>query len=141
MLQKLTWIAKAETAVASAEEVWSFSAVSEAKINVCVSGGAGGIGQPMSMLMAMNPLVKEVSIQDMTMTMVPLSGVDADLSHLEYPSNVFRFAIDPSQPAGGSAGGVPYGCHLVLVPAGMPRKPGMTVMTSLDQRWHRQGAP
>ena len=24
-------------------------------------GGAGGIGQPMSMLMAMNPLVKEVS--------------------------------------------------------------------------------
>ena len=50
--------------MASAERMWSFSAVSEAKINKCVSGGAGGIGQPMSMLMAMNPLVKEVSIQE-----------------------------------------------------------------------------
>ena len=31
--------------------------------------------------------------------LVPPSGVDASLSHLEYPSNVFGFAIDPSQPA------------------------------------------
>ena len=30
---------------------------------------------------------------------VPPSGVDADLSHLEYPNNVFGFALDPSQPA------------------------------------------
>ena len=30
---------------------------------------------------------------------VPPSGVDAGLSHLKYPSNVFGFAIDPSQPA------------------------------------------
>ena len=59
----------------------SFSAVSEAKFKVCVNSGAGGIGQPMSMLMAMNSLVKEVSIQDVTIATVPPSGVDADLSH------------------------------------------------------------
>jgi len=104
----------------------SFSAVSEAKFKVCVSGGAGGIGQPMSMLMAMNPLVKEVSIQDVTMAMVPPSGVAADLSHLEYPSNVFGYAIDPSQPAVDQLEECLTGCHLVLIPAGVPRKPGMT---------------
>ena len=104
----------------------SFSAVSEAKFKVCVSGGAGGIGQPMSMLMAMNPLVKKVSIQDVTMAMVPPSGVVVDFSQLEYPSNVFGFAINLSQPAVDQLEECLTGCHLVLIPAGMPRKPGMT---------------
>lgn len=27
---------------------------------MCINGGAGGIGQPLTMLMSMNPLVKEV---------------------------------------------------------------------------------
>eukprot|EP00441_Pelagodinium_beii_P042320 CAMPEP_0197646694 /NCGR_PEP_ID=MMETSP1338-20131121/23799_1 /TAXON_ID=43686 ORGANISM="Pelagodinium beii, Strain RCC1491" /NCGR_SAMPLE_ID=MMETSP1338 /ASSEMBLY_ACC=CAM_ASM_000754 /LENGTH=79 /DNA_ID=CAMNT_0043220349 /DNA_START=66 /DNA_END=302 /DNA_ORIENTATION=- len=31
---------------------------------VCVCGGAGGIGQPLSMLMAMNPLVGELCVYD-----------------------------------------------------------------------------
>ena len=58
----------------SRERTWrncasrSFSAVSEAKFKECVNGGAGGISQPMSMLMAMNPLEKEVSIQDVAIT-------------------------------------------------------------------------
>ena len=41
----------------------SFSAVSEAKFKVCVNGGAGGIGQPMSMLMAMNLLVTKLAFR------------------------------------------------------------------------------
>ena len=39
------------------------SAASAAK--VCVVGGAGGIGQPLSLLMKMNPLVTHVSVFDM----------------------------------------------------------------------------
>ena len=71
----------------------SFSAVSEAKFKMCVNGGTG---QPMSVLMAMNPLVKDV-IQDVTMAMVPQSRVDADLLHLENSSNI-GFATALSQP-------------------------------------------
>lgn len=105
----------------------SFAASSDkAKFKVCVSGGAGGIGQPLSMLMGMNPLVKELSIQDVTMSMVPAAGVAADLSHLEFPSKVNGYAMDPSKPAVDQLEECLTGCHLVLIPAGVPRKPGMT---------------
>jgi malate dehydrogenase len=96
------------------------------QFKVCVSGGAGGIGQPLSMLMAMNPSVAEVSVQDVTMAMVPPSGVAADLGHLEFPSKVVGYATDPSKPAVDQLEAALTGCNLVLVPAGMPRKPGMT---------------
>merc|ERR1719335_1081416 len=49
------------------------------KFKVCVSGGAGGIGQPLSMLMTLNNSVGELSIQDVSMAMVPPAGVAADL--------------------------------------------------------------
>lgn len=99
---------------------------SKAEFKVCISGGAGGIGQPLSMLMAMNPRVKEVSIQDVSMAMVPPTGVAADLGHMEFPSKVVGYATDPSKPAVDQLEACLSGCHLVLVPAGMPRKPGMT---------------
>lgn len=98
----------------------------KAQFKVVVCGGAGGIGQPMSMLMAMNPLVKELWVQDVTMAMVPPAGVAADLSHLEKPSRVHGVAIDPSQPAVDQLEECFSGADLVLVPAGLPRKPGMT---------------
>eukprot|EP00933_Yihiella_yeosuensis_P050296 TRINITY_DN48069_c0_g1_i1.p1 TRINITY_DN48069_c0_g1~~TRINITY_DN48069_c0_g1_i1.p1 ORF type:complete len:385 (-),score=123.68 TRINITY_DN48069_c0_g1_i1:427-1419(-) len=97
-----------------------------AQFKVCVSGGAGGIGQPLSMLMGMNPLVKEVSIQDVSMAMVPPAGVAADIGHLEYPCKVSGYAIDPSKPAVDQLEACLTGCNLVLIPAGVPRKPGMT---------------
>lgn len=93
---------------------------------VCVSGGAGGIGQPLSLLMSMNPAVKELCVQDVTMAAVPPAGVAADLGHIEFPSKVKGFATDPSQPAIEQLEECLTGCNLVLVPAGMPRKPGMT---------------
>merc|ERR1719157_273590 len=74
-----------------------FSTAPQFKVTVC--GGAGGIGQPLSLLMAMNPLVKELSVQDVTMAMVPPGGVAADLDHLEKFCRVNGFAIDPSKPA------------------------------------------
>lgn len=98
----------------------------KAQFKVVVCGGAGGIGQPMSMLMAMNPLVKELAVQDVTMAMIPPSGVAADLDHLEKPCRVSGFAIDPSQPAVDQLEECLTGADLLLVPAGLPRKPGMT---------------
>lgn len=97
-----------------------------AQFKVCVCGGAGGIGQPLSMLMSMNPSVAEVSVVDLTMAMVPPAGVAADLGHLEFPAKVVGYAADPQQPAVDQLEAALTGCHVVLIPAGVPRKPGMT---------------
>merc|ERR1711972_1162911 len=75
---------------------------------------------------AMHPAVTELAVQDVTMAMVPPAGVAADLGHLERPSKVTGYAIDPSQPAIDQLGECLTGADLLLVPAGLPRKPGMT---------------
>jgi malate dehydrogenase len=93
---------------------------------VCVCGGAGGIGQPLSMLMAQNPHVSELCVFDLTLAMVPAEGVAADLSHLEMKSKVKGYALDKDDKPIEKLQECLTGCHLVLVPAGMPRKPGMT---------------
>merc|ERR1719198_976144 len=78
------------------------------------------------MLMALDERVGELVVQDVTMAAVPAGGVAADLGHLETPAKVTSFAMDPAQPPVDQLGGVLAGCDLVLVPAGVPRKPGMT---------------
>merc|ERR1719238_37502 len=60
------------------------------------------------------------------MAMVPAAGVAADLSHIEKKAKVKAYAIDPKVPAVDQLQNCLTGCHLVLVPAGVPRKPGMT---------------
>eukprot|EP00933_Yihiella_yeosuensis_P038692 TRINITY_DN3261_c0_g1_i1.p1 TRINITY_DN3261_c0_g1~~TRINITY_DN3261_c0_g1_i1.p1 ORF type:complete len:330 (-),score=90.92 TRINITY_DN3261_c0_g1_i1:159-1148(-) len=91
---------------------------------VCVVGGAGGIGQPLSMLMAMDPNVAELAVYDLTLAMVPAEGVAADISHLNKKCKVKGYAFDKDDKAIAVAGECLTGCHLVLVPAGVPRKPG-----------------
>jgi len=93
---------------------------------VCVVGGAGGIGQPLSMLMTMDKNVKEVSVYDLSIAMVPPGGVAADLSHLEGSTKVKGYAGELNQPPKNFMGEALKGCSLVLIPAGMPRKPGQT---------------
>jgi len=97
----------------------------QGSFKVCVVGGAGGIGQPLSLLMATCPLVKELSIIDLNIAMVPAEGVQADLSHIEgkckVTSCVLTLNVDK---AIDKAGDALSGCDLVLVPAGVPRKPG-----------------
>jgi hypothetical protein len=44
-----------------------------------VTGAAGGIGQPLALLMKMNPLVGELSLYDVVGT----PGVGADLGHID----------------------------------------------------------
>merc|ERR1719269_164291 len=74
----------------------------------------------------MNENVKELSVQDVTMALVPAAGVAADLSHLETKCKVVPYSIDPKLPAVDQLKDCLSGCDLVLVPAGVPRKPGMT---------------
>merc|ERR550532_2546675 len=93
---------------------------------VCVCGGAGGIGQPLCLLMAQNPHVRELCVFDLTLAMVPAQGVATDLSHLEKKSKVKGYALDKDDKPVEKLGECLKGCDLVLVPAGMPRKPGMT---------------
>merc|ERR1719359_1859950 len=93
---------------------------------VCVCGGAGGIGQPLSLLMSMNPLVGELSIFDLTIAMVPPAGVAADLAHIEKNCKVRGYSMAPDDKPINVLEDCLKGCDLVLVPAGIPRKPGMT---------------
>jgi len=70
-------------------------------------------------------MVKELSIIDLNVAMVPAGGVAADLSHLEGKCKVTsRTLVVNEDKAISKAGDVLQGCDLVLVPAGVPRKPG-----------------
>merc|ERR1712176_333287 len=102
------------------------SATASGNFKVCVCGGAGGIGQPLCLLMAQNPHVRELCVFDLTIAMVPAAGVATDLSHLEKKSKVVGYSLDKDDKPVDKLGECLKGCDLVLVPAGMPRKPGMT---------------
>ncbi|KAJ3042980.1 hypothetical protein HDV00_006287 [Rhizophlyctis rosea] len=79
-------------------------------------GAAGGIGQPLSLLVKSNPLVTELALYDIANT----AGVAADLSHINTPAKVTGYRGDEQLAE------ALKGCHLVIIPAGIPRKPGMT---------------
>merc|ERR1712113_1144396 len=99
--------------------------VPKGEFKVCVVGGAGGIGQPLSLLMASCPLVKELAIIDLNVAAVPAEGVQADLSHIEGQCKVTSTVLTLNQDKTiDKAGAALTGCDLVLVPAGVPRKPG-----------------
>lgn len=92
------------------------------KVTVC--GGAGGIGQPLCLLMAQNPNVSELCIFDLSIAMVPAAGVAADLGHIEKKCKVSPYVMELGQRPVDHLEECLTGCNLVLVPAGMPRKPG-----------------
>merc|ERR1711953_1276252 len=75
--------------------------------------------------MASCPLVKELAIIDLNVAIVPADGVRADLSHIEGKCKVTSTVLTLNEDkAIDKAGDALKGCHLVLVPAGVPRKPG-----------------
>ncbi|CAK9208856.1 unnamed protein product [Sphagnum jensenii] len=86
------------------------------KRKVAVLGAAGGIGQPLGLLMKLSPLVTDLALFDIAGT----PGVACDLSHVNTQAKVEGFAGD------GELGKALTGCDLVIIPAGVPRKPGMT---------------
>ncbi|KAJ3257293.1 hypothetical protein HK103_004847 [Boothiomyces macroporosus] len=85
-------------------------------VKVAVLGAAGGIGQPLSLLIKTNPLVTELALFDIVNT----PGVAADLSHINTPAVVKGYVGDDQ------IAEALTGCHIVVIPAGVPRKPGMT---------------
>ncbi|CAE8742870.1 unnamed protein product, partial [Polarella glacialis] len=89
---------------------------------VCVCGGAGGIGQPLCLLMALDPRVWELSVYDLTIAMVPAEGIGADLGHIERKCKVKAYSLDTTQKPVDHLQECLSGCSLVLVPAGVPSK-------------------
>ena len=55
---------------------------------VAILGAAGGIGQPLSLLMKLNPLVSHLSLYDIAGT----PGVAADVSHINTRSEVLTLS-------------------------------------------------
>ena len=87
------------------------------KFTVAVLGAAGGIGQTLSLLLKQSPRIKALRLYDIA----PITpGVAVDLSHINTESEVTGYA-GPDQLRDALVG-----CDLVIIPAGIPRKPGMT---------------
>jgi malate dehydrogenase len=90
--------------------------VTKSEYSVAVLGAAGGIGQSLSLLLKMNPLISDLRLYDLQGT----PGVAADLSHTNTTCQVRGFAgAEQLEDA-------LRGADLVIIPAGVPRKPGMT---------------
>jgi len=109
-----------------ASKIPGFAEAKPGNFKVVVCGASGGIGQPLAMLMSMNPNVAEVSVYDLTIAAVPPAGVAADLSHLDKKAKVVGYMKSLDEKAIDVLGDAFTGASLVLVPAGLPRKPGQT---------------
>ncbi|XP_043701326.1 malate dehydrogenase, mitochondrial [Telopea speciosissima] len=94
----------------------SYSSESTPERKVAVLGAAGGIGQPLALLMKLNPLVSKLSLYDIAGT----PGVAADISHVNTRSEVTGYMGEEQLEQALT------GSDVVIIPAGVPRKPGMT---------------
>ena len=84
---------------------------------VAVLGAAGGIGQPLAAFVKANARVRELRLYDVAPV---VRGVGVDLSHINTRAKVSAYVGDAELDA------CLRGCDLVVVPAGVPRKPGMS---------------
>ncbi|XP_027458594.1 malate dehydrogenase, mitochondrial-like isoform X1 [Zalophus californianus] len=82
----------------------SFSTSAQNSAKIAVLGASGGIGQPLALLLKNSPLVSGLTLYNIAHT----PGVAADPSHIETRAHCLK------------------GCNVVVIPAGVPRKPGMT---------------
>ena len=88
----------------------------QASYKVALLGAAGGIGQPLALLIKMSPLVSDLHLYDIA----NVKGVAADISHCNTPSKVTDFT------GAAELANCLKGVDVVVIPAGVPRKPGMT---------------
>ncbi|KAL7945734.1 malate dehydrogenase, NAD-dependent [Trichoderma barbatum] len=86
-------------------------------VKAVVAGASGGIGQPLSLLLKGSPLIDELALYDVVNT----PGVAADLSHISSPAKVTGYL-----PANDGAKAAFKDADIIIIPAGIPRKPGMT---------------
>lgn len=61
-----------------------FSSSAPRQTKVAVLGASGGIGQPLSLLLKLDPLVSSLSLYDIRLA----PGVAADVSHIDTPGEV-----------------------------------------------------
>eukprot|EP00758_Cryptobia_borreli_P007097 Tbor_TRINITY_DN5247_c0_g1::TRINITY_DN5247_c0_g1_i1::g.16019::m.16019/K00026/MDH2; malate dehydrogenase len=93
-------------------------------VNVCVVGASGGIGQPLSLLLAtLLPRKSTLSLYDLS----NVKGVAADLSHINRDITI-RFATGSIPPihSDPELKRIGHGVDIFVVVAGIPRKIGMT---------------
>lgn len=95
----------------------AFSSTARRLSKVAVLGASGGIGQPLSLLLKLNPRVSELALYDIR----GAPGVAADVAHVNTKSTVTGYDTN----SGGLAAAL-KDAKVVLIPAGVPRKPGMT---------------
>ncbi|KAN0062277.1 Malate dehydrogenase, cytoplasmic [Thecaphora frezii] len=101
------------SATAAAPRFFSTSAANNRA--VAVLGASGGIGQPLSLLLKQNPLVTDLRLYDVRLA----PGVAADISHVNTPSTTTGYQADELDKALKDV-------EVIVIPAGVPRKPGMT---------------
>mmetsp|Transcript_25676 Transcript_25676/g.37819 ORF Transcript_25676/g.37819 Transcript_25676/m.37819 type:complete len:344 (-) Transcript_25676:71-1102(-) len=102
-----------------------FHSTASSAVKVAVLGAAGGIGQPLSMLCKLSSHIDELACYDVVGT----PGVAADLSHIPTKTKLtghlpapISFPPTPNEGLGKTL----TGADVVIIPAGVPRKPGMT---------------
>ncbi|KAG8412039.1 hypothetical protein J3459_016052 [Metarhizium acridum] len=86
-------------------------------VKAVVAGASGGIGQPLSLLLKNSPHIDELALYDVVNT----PGVAADLSHISSTAKVTGYL-----PANDGAKAAFKDADIIVIPAGIPRKPGMT---------------
>ncbi|KAI1405792.1 malate dehydrogenase [Hypoxylon fuscum] len=86
-------------------------------VKAVVAGASGGIGQPLSLLLKLSPLIDELALYDVVNT----PGVATDLSHISSTAKVTGYL--PKDDGGKAAF---KDADIIVIPAGIPRKPGMT---------------
>jgi malate dehydrogenase len=110
----------------------AFSTSPARQTKVAVLGAGGGIGQPLSLLLKIDPLVSSLSLYDIR----GAPGVAADVSHIDSNSSVCCLAIAPCHRSqhrlaptckvkGYTADQLDEaldGAKVIVIPAGVPRK-------------------
>ncbi|KAI0406606.1 malate dehydrogenase [Xylaria palmicola] len=86
-------------------------------VKAVVAGASGGIGQPLSLLLKLSPYVDELALYDVVNT----PGVATDLAHISSTAKVTGYL--PKDDGGKAA---MKDADIIVIPAGIPRKPGMT---------------
>ena len=98
-----------------------FSSTAFNPYKVTVLGAGGGIGQPLSLLLKLNHKVTDLRLYDLK----GAKGVAADLSHIPTNSTVTGYTPESKDSQEELAAAL-KDTEVVLIPAGVPRKPGMT---------------
>lgn len=98
----------------------SFASAAQSGFKVAVLGASGGIGQPLALTLKSHPtsgkLLSHLSLYDIVGT----PGVAADLSHINTHVKV------SGHKGNEQLKDALKGMDVVVIPAGVPRKPGMT---------------